>query len=97
MNSADTMCMTLRRRLKCLRQLLQLNRMFMDGFFLTKKNANGGSTYSLPKSSSLSDQKSDIIELSPAARRKQENEEKARIIKSDSHTETSTNNLKLSQ
>lgn len=66
-------------------------------FFRTEKNANGGSTYSLPKSSSLSDQKSDIIELSPAARRKQENEEKARIIKSDSHTETSTNNLKLSQ
>ena len=66
-------------------------------FFRTEKDANSGSTYALPKSSSLSNQKSDIIELSPAARRKQENEEKARVIKSDNHTEKSTNSQELSR
>ena len=36
-------------------------------FFQTGKNAIRGSMYALPKSSSLFDQKSDIIELSPTA------------------------------
>ena len=36
----------------------------------TKKEPNRGTTYALPKSSSLFSQKSDIIELSPTAIKK---------------------------
>ena len=56
-------------------------------FFPTEKDADRGSTYALPKSYSIFNQKSDIIELSPTARGKlaQENEEK------------STNDQKLSK
>ena len=67
-------------------------------FFQTGKNAIRGSTHALPKSSSLFDQKSDIIELSPTAIKKQENEKKARgLIKSDNDTEISANDRQLSQ
>lgn len=50
-----------------------------SAFFLTEKDANRGSTYNLPKSHPIFNQKSDIIELSPTAREKlaQENEEKS--------------------
>ena len=46
-------------------------------FSTTEKDAGGGSTYDLPKSHLIFNQKSDIIELSPTAREKlaQENEE----------------------
>ena len=56
-------------------------------FSQRKKMRTGGSTYTLPKSHSIFNQKSDIIELSPTAREKlvQENEEK------------STNDQKLSK
>jgi hypothetical protein len=49
-----------------------------NGFFPNGKDAGGGSTYDLPKSHLIFNQKSDIIELSPTAREKlaQENEER---------------------
>ncbi len=58
-----------------------------SAFFPTEKDADRGSTYALPKSHSIFNQKSNIIELSPTAREKlaQENEEK------------STNDQKLSK
>lgn len=48
-------------------------------FFPTEKDANKGSTHTLPKSHLIFNQKSDIIELSPTAKEKlaQENEEKS--------------------
>jgi hypothetical protein len=41
-----------------------------SGFFPTEKDADRGSTNALPKSHSIFNQKSDIIELSPTAREK---------------------------
>ncbi len=61
-------------------------------FFHTEKDVSKGDTYDLHKPSLLHDQKSDIIELSPTALTKQENEEKARgSIKSGNDTKTNFN------
>ncbi len=50
-----------------------------SAFFPTEKDANRGSTHTLPKSHLIFNQKSDIIEISPTAKEKlaQENEEKS--------------------
>ena len=69
-------------------------------FFPTEKDANRGSTHALPKSHSIFNQKSDIIELSLTAKEKlaQENEEKSqKLRKPDNGTEESTNGQKLSE
>ncbi|MCP4269219.1 MAG: hypothetical protein GY777_27230 [Candidatus Brocadiaceae bacterium] len=58
-------------------------------FFHTEKGAAGGDTHDLHQPSFLFDQKSDIIELSPTALKKQENEEKAQgSKKADNDTKT---------
>jgi len=71
-----------------------------SAFFPTEKDANRGSTYALPKSHLIFNQKSDIIELSPTAKEKlaQENEEKSQKLRNpDSGTGISTNDQKLSK
>ena len=63
-------------------------------------HANRGATHASPKSPSLFNQKSDIIELSPTAKGKlaQENEEKSqKLRKPDNGTEKTTNDQKLSK
>ncbi len=58
-------------------------------FFHTEKGTAGGDTHELHQPSFLFDQKSDIIELSSTALKKQENEEKAQgSKKADNDTKT---------
>ncbi len=67
-------------------------------FFDTEKEPINGVMSALPKSSPLFSQKSDIIELSPTAIKKQENEEKARRpIKSDNDNKININGQQPSQ
>ncbi len=62
-----------------------------------EKEPNRDSTYTLLKSSPLFAQKSDIIELSPAAIKKQEDEEKALRSISDNDTEKNVNGRQLTE
>ncbi len=67
-------------------------------FSHTEKEPINGAMSALPKSSPLFSQKSDIIELSPTAIKKQENEEKARRpIKSDNDNKININGQQPSQ
>ncbi len=67
-------------------------------FFQMGKNAIRSYTHALPESPLLSNHISAIKELSPAARRKQGNEEKAReLLTSDNGAEISSNGKKLSR
>ena len=69
-------------------------------FSPTEKDAGGGSTYDLPKSHLIFNQKSNITELFPTAKEKlaQENEEKSQKSGNpDNGTVESTNGKKLSK
>ncbi len=62
------------------------------------KDASRSYTHALPESPLLSSHYSDIIELSPAARKRQENEEKSReLLTSDDKSEKSSNGRKLTR
>ncbi len=62
-----------------------------------EKEPGGNSTYTLLKSSPLFGQKSDTVELSPAAIKKQEDEEKALRSISDNNTEKNVNDRQLTE
>ncbi len=67
-------------------------------FSHTEKDPNKDNTYALPKSSPLFSQKSDTIELSPDAIKKQGNEEKSlELLKSDDDTKININGQQLSE